>query len=75
MATSTSVHGGDHSAPSDSGCVQGQQEHPKPRDFATFRGFSLNANGMKQDQKLETVSYLLTNSTADFFCLQETWLE
>eukprot|EP00957_Ditylum_brightwellii_P069778 5298555-Ditylum_brightwellii.AAC.1 len=30
---------------------------------------------MKQDQKLETVSYLLANSTADFLCLQETWLE
>eukprot|EP00957_Ditylum_brightwellii_P091626 6976687-Ditylum_brightwellii.AAC.1 len=72
MATSTFVTGGDLSTPSDTGCLQGQQDHHKPRDFSTFSGFSLNANGMKQNQKLETVSYLFANSTADFFCLQET---
>eukprot|EP00957_Ditylum_brightwellii_P169256 12882466-Ditylum_brightwellii.AAC.1 len=55
----------------------GQKKHPHPSEFTTFSGFSLNANGIRTNdgQKLEQVCHQLAHSTADFFCLQETWLK
>eukprot|EP00957_Ditylum_brightwellii_P151147 11508842-Ditylum_brightwellii.AAC.1 len=45
--------------------------HPRLRNVSTFSGFSLIANGMKQDEKLEQIYYQLANSSAIFFACKK----
>eukprot|EP00957_Ditylum_brightwellii_P137529 10484946-Ditylum_brightwellii.AAC.1 len=55
-------------------CGHCQVKHrPGPSDFTSVSGFSLNVNNMKREEKLEQLCYQLADSTANFFCLQETW--